>query len=215
MTHGQDRCEFDRQSATQRYGRYLRKQHSASSGIITHHGIQATHNPSGGGLSPTADADTGPQALRTAALIRLLPTTALRVDELIGADVTDLANERGHRVLRVVRKGGGKARLVIPAGHLVSLDVCLADRAARAGLIAPEGWRALSGPLLATDGGGRTRQSHLWELVRRLARSAGLDCADQLSPHSLRHTAITLALDAGVPLRDVQDYAGHKQALQP
>jgi integrase len=34
------------------------------------------------------------------------------------------------------------------------------------------------------------RQSHLSELVRRLARTAGLDCADQLSPHSLRHTAI-------------------------
>jgi integrase len=43
----------------------------------------------------------------------------------------------------------------------------------------------------------------------RLARAAGLDCADQLSPHSLRHT-VTLSLDAGVALRDVQDYAGHK-----
>ena len=31
-----------------------------------------------------------------------------------------------------------------------------------------------------------------------------------LSVHSFRHTAITLALDAGVPLRDVQDFAGHK-----
>lgn len=31
-----------------------------------------------------------------------------------------------------------------------------------------------------------------------------------LSPHSLRHSAITFALDAGATLRDVQDYAGHK-----
>ena len=29
-------------------------------------------------------------------------------------------------------------------------------------------------------------------------------------PHSLRHTAITLALDAGAALRDVQDFAGHR-----
>ena len=33
---------------------------------------------------------------------------------------------------------------------------------------------------------------------------------DQLSPHSLRHSAIIFALDAGATLRDVQDYAGHK-----
>jgi len=31
-----------------------------------------------------------------------------------------------------------------------------------------------------------------------------------MSPHSLRHSAITFALDAGATLRDVQDYAGHK-----
>ena len=34
--------------------------------------------------------------------------------------------------------------------------------------------------------------------------------AAQLTPHSLRHTAITLALDAGAALRDVQDFAGHR-----
>ena len=33
-----------------------------------------------------------------------------------------------------------------------------------------------------------------------------------MSAHSLRHTAITMALDAGVPLRDVQDYARHRDA---
>jgi integrase len=48
-----------------------------------------------------------------------------------------------------------------------------------------------------------------WRLVRRLARRAGLPAADRLSPHSLRHSAITAALNAGVPFRDVQDFAGH------
>jgi integrase/recombinase XerD len=31
----------------------------------------------------------------------------------------------------------------------------------------------------------------------------------RISPHSLRHSFITAALDAGVPLRDVQDAASH------
>ena len=30
-----------------------------------------------------------------------------------------------------------------------------------------------------------------------------------MTPHVLRHAAITLALDAGATLRDVQDFAGH------
>jgi hypothetical protein len=66
---------------------------------------------------------------------------------------------------------------------------------------------AFSPPIRA---GGRLRQGHLWELVRRLARAAGIQAWAQLSPHCLRHSAITFALDAGATLRDVQDYAGHK-----
>ena len=72
----------------------------------------------------------------------------------------------------------------------------------------PVASESLRNAALATD--GRMRQGHLWDLVRRLAREAGIEAWDQLSPHSLRHSAITLALDAGASLRDVQDYAGHK-----
>ena len=43
--------------------------------------------------------------------------------------------------------------------------------------------------------------------VRRLARHAGIDKG--ISPHSLRHSFITAALDAGVPLRDDQEAASH------
>jgi site-specific recombinase XerD len=162
-------------------------------------------------LITAAGTDTGLRAARTAAAIRLLATTALRVDELIQADIADLGSERGHRVVAVVRKGGRKARLPLPPPTWDAVDSYLAGRAEQAGL---GDWRQLAGPLLATAngtaGGGRLRQSHLWELVRRLGRAAGLNCADQLSPHSLRHSAITLALDAGATLRDVQDFAGHK-----
>jgi site-specific recombinase XerD len=49
----------------------------------------------------------------------------------------------------------------------------------------------------------------LWELVRRLARTAGIGVWEQLSPHCPRHWAITFALDAGAALRDVQDDAVH------
>jgi integrase/recombinase XerD len=44
----------------------------------------------------------------------------------------------------------------------------------------------------------------------RLARAAGIPAWARLTPHSMRHTAITLALDAGASLRDVQDFTGHR-----
>jgi len=118
-----------------------------------------------------------------------------------------LGEDSGHRVLRVIRKGARKAKIPLTPATVAALEAYLAGRAQRAGVA---DWRQLSGPLLATAAGGRLRQGHLWELVRRLARSAGVGAWEQLSPHCLRHSAITFALDAGASLRDVQDYAGHK-----
>jgi integrase/recombinase XerD len=158
-------------------------------------------------LVAAADADAGAQALRTAAVIRLLLHNALRVDEACAADIADLGEDSGHRVLRVTRKGARKAKIPLTPATMAALEAYLADRARRAGVA---DWRQLDGPLLATADGGRLRQGHLWELVRRLARTAGIGGWEQLSPHSLRHSAITFALDAGATLRDVQDYAGHK-----
>jgi integrase/recombinase XerD len=158
-------------------------------------------------LLAAADADRGRQALRTAAMIRLLLHNALRVDEACAADVTDLGADAGHRVLRVTRKGARKAKIPLTPATGAALDAYLADGACRAGLDCAAG---LGGPLLATATGGRLRQGYLWELVRRLAHRAGIGSWQELSPHSLRHSAITFALDAGAALRDVQDYAGHK-----
>jgi integrase len=43
--------------------------------------------------------------------------------------------------------------------------------------------------------------------VRRVARRAGIN--KSVGPHTLRHAFITAALDARVPLRDVQEAASH------
>ena len=44
-------------------------------------------------------------------------------------------------------------------------------------------------------------------IVRRVARRAAI--SKPIGPHTLRHAFITAALDAGVPLRDVQEAASH------
>jgi integrase/recombinase XerD len=53
-------------------------------------------------LLDTADAHSP----RPSALITLLAYNGVRLDEALSADVSDYTYQRGHRVLRIVRKGG-------------------------------------------------------------------------------------------------------------
>jgi site-specific recombinase XerD len=55
--------------------------------------------------------------------------------------------------------------------------------------------------------GGRLDRHGAARIVRRAAARAGI--TKVVGPHTLRHAFITAALDAGVPLRDVQDAASH------
>jgi integrase/recombinase XerD len=57
-------------------------------------------------------------------------------------------------------------------------------------------------------------QPAAWRLARWLPRKAGVDVG-KLNPHSLRYSFVTAVLDAGVPLRDVQDAAGHADPARP
>ena len=64
-----------------------------------------------------------------------------------------------------------------------------------------------NGPIFLGSYGQRMDRHAADRAVKRIARRAGI--AKKISPHSLRHSFITAALDAGVALRDVQDAASH------
>ena len=130
---------------------------------------------------------------RDHALACLLALNGLRITEALAADVADLGNERGHHTLRLRRKGGKRQTVALAPRTAAAIDAMLDGR--------------ISGPLFATRTGKRMDRHAALKVVRRLARIAGIEHA--VSPHSLRHGFVTLALDAGVPLRDVQDAAGH------
>ncbi len=63
------------------------------------------------------------------------------------------------------------------------------------------------GPVFLAADGRRVDRHGAGRIVRKVARRAGI--AKIVTPHTLRHAFITASLDAGVPLRDVQEAASH------
>jgi site-specific recombinase XerD len=127
-----------------------------------------------------------------AALAVLLGLNGLRVSEACGTNIEDLAFERGHRVLRIIGKGSKPAGIPLVPRTARTVDLAIGDRS--------------EGPILLRHNGDRldTRTAYRW--VRSVGQRAGLD---RVHPHMLRAAFIMAALDAGVPLRDVQIAARH------
>ncbi len=128
---------------------------------------------------------------RDHALASLLALNGLRISEALGADVADLDFERGHRTLKIVRKGGATIPLAPRTSR--ALDLYIGERT--------------SGPIFLGAKGGRMDRYAADRTVKRLAGRAGI--AKRISLHCLRHSFITAALDARVALRDVQEAASH------
>ncbi len=127
----------------------------------------------------------------------LLALNGLRVGELCAADVTDLDEQTWHRVLRLraaTTKGNKAAVVALSPRTMQALERALDGRS--------------SGPLLLNGHGRRMTPYNVAYLVAALCRQIGV--TRRITPHSLRHSAITIALDAGVSLRDVQDFARHE-----
>jgi len=132
---------------------------------------------------------------RSHLLVLLLGLNGLRITEALSIDLADLGTERGHRVVGIVRKGGKHATVPLAPRTADALDNYLAGR--------------LRGPLFVTATGKGWHRSEAWRTIRRLATDAVPGKAGSLHPHDLRHAFVTLALDAGATLHDVQDAAGH------
>jgi integrase/recombinase XerD len=141
--------------------------------------------------------------------VRLLLYNAPRVDEACSADITDLGQDSGHRVLRVVCKGVPRAKIPLTPATVRALVGLPGppERSGRAGGIAAAE-RAAAGHR-HMDGSARGRAT-CGELVRRLIRTAGISAWEQAPPHSLRHSAITFALEPTAPPARYEDYVGHK-----
>lgn len=143
-----------------------------------------------------------PAALRDRAMLLLMVTAGLRCIEIARADVNDLRTAGGRSVLYIHGKGRSeKTEFVVIEPHTETLI--------RQYLAA----RKPGSPALFASTSNNSRD-HMTSravsgIIKQRLVSAGFD-SERLTAHSLRHTCVTLSLQAGIPLEEVRQHARHR-----
>jgi integrase/recombinase XerC len=143
------------------------------------------------------------KGLRDQAIILLLHDIALRRGEVVQLDLSDY--DPVNRTLALLRKGNREqTRLSLPDRTNTAIIEWLDVR----------GWE--QGPLFISlhrnrvDSITRMSGTAIWKLTQKLGDCVGIQ---DLHPHSLRHTAITTAIEraqsAGLGLEKVLPFSGH------
>jgi site-specific recombinase XerD len=177
----------------------------ALDGILPHPPAEHVRRPSVPAESPTLGfTHLQFQALLTAAresanpydfaLVAMIGLLGLRIFEATSADIADLGEEHGHRVLRACGKGTKIVLVPLPPAAGRAIDRAVGSR--------------VRGPVLLNTRGARMDRHAATRRLRHLAEAAGIQIARAHS-HMLRHTYVTTMLDAGADLRDVQIAARH------
>lgn len=132
---------------------------------------------------------------RNRAALDLLYYAGLRVGEVCGLQVRDIAaRPEGGCVLAVHGKGGRTRHIALPAAPAKRLAALVENRD-------PDS------PAIRTASGRAMTPHGVRQVVAAAARRAGLAAAP--SPHWLRHACASHSLDRGAPVHVVQQTLGH------
>ena len=97
---------------------------------------------------------------RDHALAVLLAVNGLRISEALGADIVDLDYERGHRTLKILRRGGKQVTIPLAPRTSRVIDLYIGERT--------------TGPIFLGAHGTRMDRHAADRTVKRLARQAGI-----------------------------------------
>lgn len=141
---------------------------------------------------------------RDYAMLLLMIYGGLRRSELVAATIGDITNKREHYVLTIARGKGNKRRdIPLQPGTFRAIG----DYLKAAGRLDDSPASPLFTGFRRGDhptGQGIT-DGQLCSIVKQYAAAAGVTA----TPHDLRSTFITLAVDTGSPIIQVQRLAGH------
>ena len=146
----------------------------------------------------------GVKGKRDYAIFTLCVATGLRTCEIIRADIQDIRNVGGETVLYIQGKGRtSKSDFVKLSEHVLN---------AIREYLSARGKVAESEPLFASvshrNAGGRMTTRSISRICKSAMLKSGYN-SKRLTTHSLRHTAITIALLAGLPIQEVSRFARH------
>ena len=100
-----------------------------------------------------------------------------------------------NKTVKVVQGKGKKDRLVpIPGGFSVELQAFIAGK---------------EGPVFPGRSQGKLSDRHIRRVVKKYAQKAGVRKAEEIHPHTLRHSYATHLQNQGVPLNVIQAILGH------
>jgi len=153
-----------------------------------------------------------PEGARDYAILLTLLRTSLRVAEVCSLKSSSIKWSGGRWTLKFVTKGGRERTIPLPADVKKAIDEYLRlDKDRR--------------KILKSDGGNESwifqpisnyrtlifdkplSTTMVWYITRKWGEFSGIG---KVSPHDLRRTAITRALDKGLTYRQVQMMSGHK-----
>ncbi len=141
-------------------------------------------------------ATEGAAAVRDRAMFELMYSSGLRLAELVGLDLGDVARDTGE----VTVIGKGRKTRIVPVGR-AALEALSAWLAVRHELARDEA------ALFVGARGARIGPRVVQERLKRLAIAHGV--TQRVHPHALRHSFASHVLQSSGDLRAVQEMLGH------
>lgn len=151
------------------------------------------------------------EGARDYALILLMLRTSLRVSEACSLRVSSVKWSHGRWILKFKVKGGRERTIPLPPELKKAIDNYLKLDKDRRNILKSDGNEAfIFQPItnyrtLVFD--KSLSKQMAWNIVKKWGDFGGIG---KISPHDLRRTAITKALDQGLTYRQVQMMTGHK-----
>jgi site-specific recombinase XerD len=134
------------------------------------------------------------ESIQNKALLSLLGLNGLRIGECLETNVEHLGYQSGYRTLYLPERKGGKIGLLSLSVPVTwTIEKTIENR--------------LVGPIFLGKDGTRLKPGAARRTISRLAVACGI--TKRITPHSFRHTFVTMGLDAGVSERDLIDSTGH------
>jgi integrase/recombinase XerD len=154
---------------------------------------------------------TKPEGARDYALILLMLRTSLRVGEACSLKVSSIKWSHGRWILKFKVKGGRERTIPLPPEVRKAIDNFLKLDKDRRQILKSDGNEAF---IFQPITNYRTlvfdkplSKQMAWNIVKKWGDLGGIG---KISPHDLRRTAITKALDQGLTYRQVQMMTGHR-----